>query len=91
MSTLSPRKILHNTWSFLRRYYRWLIGTVVLGLLLLFLAVIVVAKNLPSVAEFGSRQVDQSTKIYDRTGKVLLYEISAGRTEGSADRRCCTT
>ncbi|MBI5079177.1 PBP1A family penicillin-binding protein [Candidatus Wolfebacteria bacterium] len=33
------------------------------------------AKELPNPEQFVSRQIDQSTKIYDRTGKVLLYEV----------------
>lgn len=33
------------------------------------------AKGLPSPEDIGKRQVIQSTKIYDRTGQVLLYEI----------------
>lgn len=36
---------------------------------------IVLAKSLPSPEQFSVRQVNQSTKIYDRTGNVLLYEI----------------
>lgn len=36
-------------------------------------------KDLPSVDQLTSVQVAQSTKIYDRTGKVLLYEINAGQ------------
>lgn len=32
-------------------------------------------KQLPSPEQFGLRQVNQSTKLYDRTGNVLLYEI----------------
>jgi len=34
-----------------------------------------VLNDLPNPEEFETRQVAQSTKIYDRTGKVLLYEI----------------
>jgi 1A family penicillin-binding protein len=34
-----------------------------------------IIQTLPSDQEIGSRQVAQSTKIYDRTGKILLYEI----------------
>ena len=33
------------------------------------------AKDLPRPEIFTERQLNQSTKIYDRTGKVLLYEI----------------
>ncbi|MBI5147582.1 MAG: penicillin-binding protein [Parcubacteria group bacterium] len=38
-------------------------------------AVAKIAKTLPRVDQFDSRQVAQSTKIYDRSGEVLLYEI----------------
>lgn len=30
----------------------------------------------PDISSFGSRQIDQSTKIYDRTGQVLLYDYN---------------
>lgn len=32
-------------------------------------------QGLPSPEQFESRRVDQSTKIYDRTGEILLYEV----------------
>ena len=32
-------------------------------------------KNLPNPTLFDQRQVAQSTKIFDRTGKILLYEL----------------
>ncbi len=41
-------------------------------------AVMVLAKDLPSVDELTSQKMSQSTKIYDRTGQVLLYEINSG-------------
>ncbi len=31
--------------------------------------------NLPSPSDFGKRVVSQSTKLYDRTGETMLYEI----------------
>ncbi len=30
----------------------------------------------PSISSFADRQVDQSTKIYDRTGQILLYDYN---------------
>ncbi len=36
------------------------------------------AQTLPSLNEIKNRQVPESTKIYDRTGKILLYEVSRG-------------
>lgn len=43
--------------------------------------------SIPDVSLFEERQVDQSTKIYDRTGTTLLYDVSgnARRTVVSAD------
>lgn len=40
------------------------------GLFLLFLS-----RSLPNPADFPERKIAQSTKIYDRTGKIILYEI----------------
>lgn len=37
---------------------------------------VVVITPTPDIASFSSRQVDQSTKIYDRTGQVLLYDYN---------------
>lgn len=34
-----------------------------------------ILNDLPNPEQFETRQVAQSTKIYDRTGKILLYEI----------------
>ncbi|MBI2623309.1 MAG: transglycosylase domain-containing protein [Candidatus Liptonbacteria bacterium] len=42
------------------------------------LAYSILAKDLPSIEEIRHRKVAQSTKIYDRSGKVLLYEVSGG-------------
>lgn len=36
----------------------------------------VTAAAVPDINSFSSRQVDQSTKIYDRTGQVLLYDYN---------------
>jgi membrane peptidoglycan carboxypeptidase len=46
--------------------------------IVLFLAVLYFAKTLPSIEEISNRSVSQSTKIYDRTGTILLYEITTG-------------
>lgn len=40
---------------------------------LVFFAIIF--KDLPNPEQFENRKINQSTKIYDRTGKILLYEI----------------
>jgi len=48
---------------------------------LLAIFVFYLSKDLPTIEQISNRQVNQSTKIYDRTGSVLLYEISNGRRE----------
>lgn len=34
--------------------------------------------TLPDLSSFGTRKISQSTKIYDRTGTVLLYDLNRG-------------
>lgn len=56
-----------------------LIALLILGLILASWAVLWLASlKLPDLNSFGSRIVSQSTKIYDRTGSVLLYDINEG-------------
>ncbi len=48
-----------------------------LGMFLLGSAyLLVLSITLPSVDQIDTRQIPQSTRIFDRTGKVLLYEVS---------------
>jgi len=46
-----------------------------LGLLSAFILVAWVSRNLPNPNQLISREVAQSTKIYDRSGEHILYEI----------------
>jgi membrane peptidoglycan carboxypeptidase len=46
-----------------------------LAILMVFLVFIFYAKDLPRPEIFAERHFTESTKIYDRTGSVLLYEI----------------
>ena len=49
---------------------------IIFGLLLIGLTLLArMAKELPNPEQFVNRQITQSTKIYDRTGETLLYEI----------------
>lgn len=41
-----------------------------------FLAIVWISRDLPNPNELMNREVAQSTKIYDRTGENILYEIS---------------
>jgi membrane peptidoglycan carboxypeptidase len=52
-------------------------GGVLFGALLV-VYMLFLFQSLPSLEQIGARQVAESTKIYDREGKVLLYEISGG-------------
>ena len=50
-----------------------LVGSgLVLWVLITFIKI---SKELPNPQQFIVRQINQSTKIYDKTGKVLLYEV----------------
>jgi len=46
-----------------------------LALLILVGAFVWIARDLPDPEKINERQITQSTKIFDRTGKVLLYDI----------------
>ncbi len=45
---------------------------------IVILALLYFAATVPTIQEIASQQISQSTKIYDRTGTVLLYQISNG-------------
>lgn len=65
--------------NFLKTFF-WgavLAGTVVFVFAVFF--VLGLAGNLPSIEQIKNRQISESTKIYDRTGTILLYEINAGQ------------
>jgi 1A family penicillin-binding protein len=49
----------------------FLLATLFVGMLVAWGAVI----SIPSLDNFQSRKVSESTKIYDRTGNVLLYDV----------------
>jgi penicillin-binding protein 1C len=46
------------------------------GAIILFAAIILLSQTVPSFQQISNQQIAQSTKIYDRTGTVLLYSIS---------------
>ncbi len=51
-----------------------ILALLILGVFLIF----IFSRNLPSAEQIANHQVSESTKIYDRTNKILLYEISNG-------------
>lgn len=48
------------------------LGFFVLGMILIAVSITPV----PDISSFASRQINQSTKIYDRTGEILLYDYN---------------
>ncbi|PIR88969.1 MAG: penicillin-binding protein [Candidatus Harrisonbacteria bacterium CG10_big_fil_rev_8_21_14_0_10_40_38] len=69
--------------KFVKIFKKWSLKTILIGLssfvligiLAFALFVFFTIQTLPSPELLENRQIAQSTKIYDRTGKVLLYEI----------------
>lgn len=56
------------------------IGIIVASLaIILFLIILYFAKTVPSLQQISTQQIGQSTKIYDRTGTILLYDINNGQ------------
>lgn len=54
-------------------------GVFIFSLVLGIGAFLYLSTDLPTIEQISLRRVSQSTKIYDRTGEILLYEISNGR------------
>ena len=59
-------------WSFLGKIFLWLFLAGILSVIGVFAYF---SKDLPSPGNLNNRAIAQSTKIYDRTGTHLLYEI----------------
>lgn len=65
-----------EAWKFLKKFILWstLIGTLAViiggGILIVW-----AGKNLPDPNRLTDREIAQSTKLYDRTGEHMLYEI----------------
>lgn len=78
------KRMLKNTLNWLikkislRRLVLWTFSFFAISSIAGFFFVLYLSWNLPSVEQFDTRQMPQSTRIYDRSGEVLLYEISAG-------------
>ena len=65
-----------NRKNFIRRLISFLFfAAIILGLVLTVYAIII-SRRLPNPNQLINRDVAQSTKIYDRTGQTVLYEIS---------------
>jgi 1A family penicillin-binding protein len=66
-----------TTWGWIRHNMTlifWVgltIATVLLGILIIWMATL----KVPTIATFADRKISSSTKIYDRTGTVVLYDV----------------
>jgi membrane peptidoglycan carboxypeptidase len=83
------RRFTHN--KKLGRYRTLKIAGIVVAacVIVLCLVIIYFANTLPTIAQLTSQQISQTTKIYDRTGTVLLYEVNGSgeqRTVASFDQ-----
>ena len=58
-----------------RKDFRILVLLMITLFVLGGLSIFALSKGLPDPRDFNNRVVPQSTKIYDRTGKILLYEV----------------
>ena len=57
----------------------WILGVVAFGLLCTGCIIIWVSTlQLPDFKSFTERKIQSSTKIYDRTGTILLYDVHQG-------------
>jgi 1A family penicillin-binding protein len=59
--------------TFLVGFYT-IVGTLLVGGGIVLVAI--AAVPVPGISSFADRQVDQSTKIYDRSGQILLYDYN---------------
>ncbi len=64
---------------FIKPALMWIGIVIAAGAVVFFCVVLYFVKTLPTLQEIVSQQISQSTKIYDRTGTILLYQISAGQ------------
>ncbi|MEK7608548.1 MAG: transglycosylase domain-containing protein [Patescibacteria group bacterium] len=72
---------MRRFFSFLRRgqnFNRFFLFPFFVFFFAFSLFLIFLFRSLPTIEQIRAREVSESTKIYDRTGEVLLYEINAG-------------
>lgn len=67
------KDLIHNPHPFVRVGFILAgIALVILGIMILWVAL----SPIPALNSFDSRKVSQSTKLYDRTGKTVLYDLN---------------
>lgn len=74
-------RVMKSIHTWLRKHSHSFLGDVAVGLTVLGLVlggallIWISTLNIPNLSSFDERRVLQSTKIYDRTGQVLLYDL----------------
>jgi len=66
------RRLFWPSWKSIGLFFAWIL---VLGSIMFFSAFIYLERTLPDPESIAARRITESTKIYDRTGEVLLYDI----------------
>jgi len=60
---------------FIYKIIIWFLGIIITASAVGFLGFIYLSRNLPTTEEIYAQDIIESTKIFDRTGEILLYEI----------------
>jgi len=63
-----------------KRHWKGMLFSI-FSIILVFAGIIIIwvsTLQIPDLSAFEARKISQSTKIYDRTGTVLLYDVNAG-------------
>ena len=71
----SKKSFGHKLWVNRKRLAALLTIFVALFALIAFVGILIIGRDLPNPNQLINREVAQSTKIYDRTGEHVLYEI----------------
>ena len=67
--------LLSNRPAILRGFFNIVIWLLICGIIVVLVYFIYLQKTLPDSEAIVSRKISESTKIYDSTGQVLLYDI----------------
>jgi len=60
---------------FIKKVFIWIIGVIITVIIVGVFGYIYLIRNLPATGEIVNLELIESTKIFDRTGEKLLYEI----------------
>jgi 1A family penicillin-binding protein len=75
ISGQNPRKKPKSKKKWLKPLIYTVVALSILGFISSTVVIAVISRDLPDPEKLSERQIAQSTKIYDRTGEHLLYEV----------------